>query len=534
MSRWCAKIVVGCVISLAFPSLSARAVLCGPAAYDCALYHVARHEFGPAIRYLEKSLKAKPGDLKALNLMGIALTGSGQIEKANHQFRRALEINPRFYPALKNLAVNELTMKRTAEAKAHFEQVLKLAPQDEVAHLSLAEIHFVAKQCAPALEHYEKSRMRIVNDPDLIIHYSKCSLEQSQIKAATTMLDLLPPGDAAAQFHAGEMLGRAEAFGEAAKHFGMARPKYPDPYVAGYNQTLMLVRGGAYPAAVRVAQELIAHGYERSELYNLASEAYLKNDQIKEAYDALRKATQIEPKEESNYVDLAAICLDYANYDLGLEITEIGLRHLPKSDRLYLQRGVMRAMKGQVEEAEKDFTAAQELSPEKALPYVALGIAWMQMGRIQKAVEVLRQQAELNPKDFLVHYLLGEALVRSGPEAGSAEESEAIAAFEKSARLYPGFVHSRAGLGKLLLKRGEVDRAIVELEKAVELDPTETSPAFQLAQAYRRKGDNARADAMMARLGELHQQEREGYMDKALKRIVKEGAPAFSTGRGNP
>ena len=85
---------------------------------------------------------------------------------------------------------------------------------------------------------------------------------------------------------------------------------------------------------------------------------------MKEAYDALRQATRIERKDENNYVDLAAICLDYANYDLGLEITEIGLRNVPNSDRLYLQRGVMRAMKGQLKEAEQDLAAASKLAPQ--------------------------------------------------------------------------------------------------------------------------------------------------------------------------
>ena len=518
----------------ALSTAPARSEECGRNSQECAAYHVSRREYSQAIPYLEQTLEGSPRSVKVLNLLGISLTASGQVEKANVQFKKALGLQPNFFPAEKNLAVNEFNSGRRSEAKGHFQNVLRYAPDDEVANLYLGEIFFMEKQCAAALPHYDRSRGRIVNSPDLIFRYAHCSLDQKRAAPAATMLSLLPAGDALSQFRAGQMLAQAGVFKEAAEHFGLSRPGYPEPNIAGYNQVLMLFKSGDYPAATRVGQELIAQGYKQSDLYSLVSEAYQKNDQIKEAYDVLRKATQINPREESNYLDLAALCLDYENYDLGLEISDIGLRNIPNSDRLYLQRGVMRAMKGQVAESEKDFEMARSLAPQKTLPYVALGIAWMQLGEIQKAVEELQKQAQRNPEDFLVHYLLGEALLRSGPPPGSDVESGAIRAFETSVRLNPNFVHSRAGLGKLLLRRGELDRAIGELEKAVEIDPAETAPVFQLANAYRRKGDTARADQTMARVSQLHEQAREDSMGKALKRIVKEAAPGFTVTRNKP
>lgn len=495
---------------------------------------MSRREYSQAIPYLEQTLDGSPRSVKVLNLLGISLTASGQVEKANVQFKKALGLQPDFFPAEKNLAVNEFNSGRRSEAKGHFQNVLRYALDDEVANLYLGEIFFMEKQCAAALPHYDRSRGRIVNSPDLIFRYAHCSLDQKRAAPAATMLSLLPAADALSQFRAGQMLGQAGVFKEAAEHFGLSRPGYPEPNIAGYNQVLMLFKSGDYPAATRVGQELIAQGYKQSDLYSLVSEAYQKNDQIKEAYDVLRKATQINPREESNYVDLAALCLDYENYDLGLEISDIGLRNIPNSDRLYLQRGVMRAMKGQVAESEKDFQMAHTLAPAKTLPYVALGIAWMQLGETQKAVEELREQSKLNPSDYLIHYLLGEALIRSGPVPGSEKENEAIGAFATSVRLNPSFSHSQVELGKLLLRRGQLDQAIVALEKAVLLDPTEAAGTFQLAQAYRRKGESAKADQMMARLEKLHAKERGDEVEKALKRIVKEGVAGFSTDSRRP
>jgi len=530
-----ARMVAGWLaVAVSLAPVLARGAECGPTAYDCALYYVGRQDFTAAIRSLRRVLQREPRNLKALNLLGIALTGAGQIEQANREFKKALRLNPRFIPALKNLAINELTLKRTAEAKTHSEQVLKHAPEDEVAHISLAEIYFAEKQCESALKHYEKSRVRVVNNPDLIFHYSHCAFEQGRPQQAITMLDLLPAGDGERQFQAGVMLAQAEAYTEAARRFGLARQGYSDPYTAGYNQALAYMKAGDSLAAIRTVSELFTEGYQRAELYNLVSQAYLENGQLQEAYDALRRATQIDPKDENNYLDLTAICLDYENYDLGIEIADTGLRHVPDSYRLYLQRGVLRRMKGQITDAEKDFATAQKLAPQKTLPYVALAITWMLTGQIQEAISVLRERAKLTPDDFLTQYLLGEVLVRSGAQVGSDTEREALTALEASVRLNPSFVHSHVALGKTLLKRGEVDRAIDELEKALALDPSEVTAAFQLSGAYRRKGALARAEELMARVKRLHALDREGNPDKPLKRLLREGVPEPAAARNHP
>src|SRR6185295_5780871 len=117
-------------------------------------------------------------------------------------------------------------------------------------------------------------------------------------------------GDGESRFEAGVLLGQAGANAEAAKLFASARKGYRDPYAAGYNQVLMLVRSGDYDAAIRVGQELAPSAKRPAEVYNLVAQAYLRSGRIKESYEALRTATRLEPAAEDNYMDLAAICLN--------------------------------------------------------------------------------------------------------------------------------------------------------------------------------------------------------------------------------
>ncbi|MCI0664504.1 MAG: tetratricopeptide repeat protein, partial [Acidobacteria bacterium] len=216
--------------------------------------------------------------------------------------------------------------------------------------------------------------------------------------------------------------------------------------------------------------------------------------------------------------------VDHANYDLGLEIVGIGINNIPQSDRLYFQRGTLLAMKGQSAQAAADFETASKLSPQKNLPYVARGLVLLELNQTTKAIELLRQRVAASPNDYLAQYVLGEAINRSGPAAGSAEENEAIQALEKSVLVNPNFPASHATLGKLLLRRGEVDRAITELEKALELDSNESSSLYQLAVAYRKKGNQQRARELFAKVDQLKTESREQFMKRTLLRLVREGS----------
>jgi tetratricopeptide (TPR) repeat protein len=500
-------------------SPSAHPADCGATAYDCALFHVGRREFDDAIGYLDRQLAASPRDLKALNLMGIALTGAGRRDAANERFEAALAIDPRFYPARKNLAVNEYDAGRVGKARAHFESVLKIVPADEVANVYLAEIHYSEKNLRQALPHYEKSGNRYAQDARLALHYGRCLLEAGRTKAAVAVFDRIPADAGASLFEAGVSLGRAKAYPDAARLFASARRSYKDPYAAGYNQTLMLVEAGDGEAALSVFRDLLAEGNPPAELWNLASRAYLTAGRVQEAYDALRKATRLEPKAPENYIDLASICIEHDNFDLGLEIVDIGLGQIPDSWKLYMQRGVLLAMKARLAEAEKEFETARKIAPDEAVPYAALGMIWMQSGQTARAVEVLRAERP-RAHDHVVPYIFAVALLRSGAEATTREGTEALEALRASIRADPGFAPARAELGRLLLKREEVNAGIAELEKAAALDPGATAALYALSQAYQRKGDRAKAQELLARVSRLNEQERGEDPDRELRRAV--------------
>lgn len=354
----------------------------------------------------------------------------------------------------------------------------------------------------------------------MILHYAECLLETGRKKELSAVLAAIPEKDAEKQFQAGILLAKTAAYLDAAPYFGRARKHAADPYKAAYNQTLMLIRGGDYTGAIQLSNELLTAGLRRAEFYNLVSEAFVKTAHVDKAYAALQSAIALEPETEDNYADLAGICLDQANYQLGLQVVDEGLKHLPDSYRLHLQRGQILAQKGLSLEAEHDLEIAARLAPTESAPYVALTLAWIQRGETSKAVEVLRARVKANPNDFVLSYMLGLALNRSG----AADDVEARAAFEASVRLNPRFSRAREELGKILLRSGDVAGAIEHLQTAVALDPDDATAAYQLGQAYRRMGDSARARELLTRVVKLRHQQDAIDPNEEMKSLFRETA----------
>src|SRR6476619_900258 len=76
-----------------------QAAECTRTGYECALFYVEHQNFQAAIQSLTAELQQQPHNLNALNLLGIALTGEGQPQKAAGTFKQALIVDPHFYPA---------------------------------------------------------------------------------------------------------------------------------------------------------------------------------------------------------------------------------------------------------------------------------------------------------------------------------------------------------------------------------------------------------------------------------------------------
>jgi len=488
---------------------------------------IRQGQLDQGIAVISRILAHEPKDPQAHNLLGIALTGKGDLLAANQEYRKALQSKPDFVPALKNLAINEVTANEVASAVNHFTAALKLTPQDPVIHAYLGKIAYSRKDYRTAASHLSKTG-DLVTDPSVASELIESELQLGQPQQARDVLSRLDPSKLASQwqFPLGLALAQHELFQEAIPFLQNASAQAPDSYDAVFDLAVCYVETKQFTQAIEVLRRIADQGHKTAELNNLLAEAYEGNQQTQEAINALREAAQLAPEDENSYVHLTALCAKYDAYDLGLEIIQAGLRYHPQSDRLIFQRGVIHAMRSQFDLAEQDFQRAAQLAPEKNLSHAALGISYMQTGNLPQAITSLRQRTQERPDDFSLQFLLGEALIRSGAAPGVPAFAEAKRALEKSVKLNPKSPDSQVDLGKICLQENRLDEAVRYLEQARALDPKNKAAYSQLAIAYRRQGKTELASAMLATLNQLNDEQRKGEPRQRRLRVAKDDSPA--------
>ncbi len=457
---------------------------------------------------LRPLLQAHSENLQARNLLGIALTGQGRLTEANKEYREILRLDPHFYPALKNLAINEIHLNQFSAAERDFRAALALAPKDPVVHMYLGSLAYRRNDFRSAAHHLLASGQLLHHDANLRLELADSYFHTGERLAGRDMIERLSPQSLSPsqRFVAGYLLAR-EGFCTGAAPFFQSVPTHdPDSYDAGFNLALCEVEAKQYTQAIQVLKALRAQGHKTTDVDNLLAQAYEGNHQLQEAFNILLKATALAPEDEKYYLDLAKLCIDRRAYDTGVKIISAGLRQLPDDSHLLIERGVLYALWGKLDLAEQDYERAIRVSPDaRDKAYAGLALAYLQTGDLSRAIQFLRRRTQEKPNDAFLLLLLGDALVQSGVHPGDPGFRQAQAALERSIKLDPSFARARLDLARIYLKEGRVDDAIVELDHARGLEPKNVAIYALLAVAYRRKGENRQATAMLETVKELNE-----------------------------
>lgn len=321
----------------------------------------------------------------------------------------------------------------------------------------------------------------------------------------------LDPLSSEAELRTGIALTSRGLFAEAIPHFLAARGRVFNEFAADFNLALCYVATGQYQQAIPILNSLSSAGRATAGVYNLLAQAFIGMSRGLEAMEAFEKAVVLDPKNEKLYLLATDACIDHQSYEIGLQFVDTGLQHLPRSARLYYERGVLLSLVDQPDRARGDLKLARELAPGSSLSFLAEAQEGLLNGNMDQAIRAAREGVRQEPENYVLLTILGQALMRQGNGPGQREFDEARAALEKSVALRPEYAVSQLALGQVLLMEGHVSEAITHLDRARELAPNNPSAYSRLAAAYRQLGDLQKAEKMLAVLATLNQEEAARY-----------------------
>ena len=157
--------------------------------------------------------------------------------------------------------------------------------------------------------------------------------------------------------------------------------------------------------------------------------------------------------------------------------------------KAYLDRGIEKAKQGDLDGALSELNEAIRLDPQSAFAYYNRGVIWGARQNLDRAISEYDQAIKFEPKYAVAYVNRGLAWHNKG------NSDRALADFDKAIALKP-----EPGIGALAyLNRGlvkvntDVDTAIADYSRAIELNPNIAQAYSNRGEAYRLKRDFDRA-----------------------------------------
>jgi tetratricopeptide (TPR) repeat protein len=428
--------------------------------------------YAEAKQLSEAALKQSPSDPKLWVLNGIAVEHLHEYSNALKSYDQALQIAPNYLPALAGAGQLEYA-RGSQQAIPYLQRLLQLKPADDTTHAMLAALAFRRGDCPTVVAEYQHSRAVINSQP--------LALEQL-----------------------GACLVKAGRVGEAVSTFQGLLDLQPDNQNFRYNLAVV----ESLDSKPRDVIATLTRGPQQSadpEALDLLAEAYEAVDDTPKAVQALRTAIVQDPNQPRYYVDFANISLVHASFQVGIDMVNVGLRHLPNSAPLYVARGVLYVSLGDYDKSDADFKTAERLDPQVEAAASARGLSAFEQNHLPEAESMIRERLRKNTKDPFLFYLLAEVLARRGASPGSPTLDEAIHAARTAVQLQPNFELARDVLARLYLQADKTTEAVAESRAAVRQDPDDQTALYHLILALKKAQQTEELPGLLKRLTDLRQ-----------------------------
>jgi tetratricopeptide (TPR) repeat protein len=342
-------------------------------------------------------------------------------------------------------------------------------------------------------------------------------------QSGSTATGMTPPGEVQGfgnmtpspenSLQTGIQLTRQGRFGDAIPFLLAARGQVrsAEEFAADFDLSLCYAGTGQFEKAIPILIDLQKRAPGAANVADLLAQAYIGAGHPDKAYDAMRKAAALDPRNEGLYVLVADACTENRAYELGLNVVDLGLRSLPNSARLHYERGIFLAQLERSDLAVREFQLAVKYGAGTEIGSMGAAQAAFLDGNMPGAIALARDGLKNSADNYILLAILGSALLRNGASPGQPEFAEALKAMEKAVAKQPNHADSEVTLGKLYLMAGKTGKAIAHLEKAREIDPKNTAVYAHLTAAYRRQGNPAKAREMLAILARVNEQNAASY-----------------------
>jgi tetratricopeptide (TPR) repeat protein len=287
----------------------------------------------------------------------------------------------------------------------------------------------------------------------------------------------------------------AEDFATSEKLLLSIRSTYPDAVALSYQIALMQFRSNRIDRSRRTLLEAIEKGHRSGPIHNLLGHCYAAENELQNAVASFEQAMELEPDEESHYLDALQLLAEHRIWRVLIRIAEKGVARIPRSDRLYRMKGLAETAMLYSQDSVQSYRRALEINPGSAKANLGLAIAQRTSGLREAAAATLETGIRKFPEHGAHYQEYGLMLLRAGETGDDDALKRAVTLLRKAIDLDASLPEAHYQLGRLALESGRAGEALPHLETVAGLTPDQSKVHYLLARAYRRlgRGEEARS-----------------------------------------
>lgn len=225
------------------------------------------------------------------------------------------------------------------------------------------------------------------------------------------------------------------------------------------NQDAQLKLGELYllgnePAKARAqADSVLISAPQNTEGLILRGRSLISEMRYQEGIEEFRKASELDPKNMTLYIDLARAYFAAKNPSAAEETLKRALTIAPRSAEIMLALGDLHMSTGKPERAEAIYKDTLEIAPQNEGVYVRLAGFYQRHNRLAEAQTTLQNLAAIKPQDENPHIYLGDFFT------GIGRQDQALASYQRATELNTGSVIARDKLLSHYLDAGKTAEA---------------------------------------------------------------------------
>ncbi|MFN8282690.1 MAG: tetratricopeptide repeat protein [Chitinophagales bacterium] len=224
---------------------------------------------------------------------------------------------------------------------------------------------------------------------------------------------------------------------------------------------------------------------ETQALFIEAMQAYLLGNN-QEAVTKFNTVIKRDKNNDASYYELSKIAYEAGNMDKAIEYANAAIKINPDNEYYYQYLAEAKAEKNDFEGAAKTYEALVKLKPKEYDYYYDWAYMLSRANKFKEAIDVYNLVEQKTSVSEELIFQKQPLFIKLG------KIDDAIKDVEKLVKLYPEETKYQALVGEIYEANKQFDKAIGVYNKILDKDPNNADALLALAEAYRKKGDEAK------------------------------------------